>query len=194
MKGVHTSIQIKQEPTHTSHIFSDVLISCSQILVGNEKWAIRCQSDLEPDEGWTICTDLMDYKIASLDETFSWCSTRLAALIDREAYEQAEIERGVDLTGPRLDAFEQCDRFRDKMLTGAMKKRGLVIVDHNNAACIRDFCSFYKYWRSVSERPDIQSKICQLLGHSEEYRRNTGLTWSEIFVDYQLLFLRQKRN
>eukprot|EP01054_Gregarina_sp_Poly1_P005658 Gregarina_sp_Poly_1__5657@NODE_2984_length_1481_cov_58_467468_g1885_i0_p1_GENE_NODE_2984_length_1481_cov_58_467468_g1885_i0NODE_2984_length_1481_cov_58_467468_g1885_i0_p1_ORF_typecomplete_len188_score25_77REV/PF00424_18/0_048_NODE_2984_length_1481_cov_58_467468_g1885_i0121684 len=177
MKGV----QLEQQKPASGPL-CNALISCSQILVGNEQYAIQCLSPLPPLDIFEICQVLMDYKKRSYQASFQWASNDLIRIVDRKDYEPARIEPGADSKATLKDLNE--------LFYDDMRCRNLKLVEQENektleqaARNLRDNWrrNWKHYWKSSS------STFQELLGQPAKTHEAF-----QLFYDYQLLFLRSK--
>eukprot|EP01054_Gregarina_sp_Poly1_P010204 Gregarina_sp_Poly_1__10203@NODE_705_length_6682_cov_51_577627_g532_i0_p1_GENE_NODE_705_length_6682_cov_51_577627_g532_i0NODE_705_length_6682_cov_51_577627_g532_i0_p1_ORF_typecomplete_len211_score28_00SAS4/PF15460_6/0_00016_NODE_705_length_6682_cov_51_577627_g532_i044525084 len=205
MKGIQTRL----EPSPSSDILSNALISCSQILIGNKQWAIECQSSSKPMQGLGICEHLRNYKIASFKPNFVWYVDEFIRLIYRSECEQGKIEkeRTTHNEQRRTEAIEKfASNDWQRLLTIRMKAQKLQVVEHKNydefeAACT-DLLKTWDYWATF---PDATA-VDQLLGYSAKEHRNRRVSFasfscvrprtgiSETFIKYHMLFLRKRQN
>eukprot|EP01054_Gregarina_sp_Poly1_P008595 Gregarina_sp_Poly_1__8594@NODE_50_length_17596_cov_118_903303_g43_i0_p8_GENE_NODE_50_length_17596_cov_118_903303_g43_i0NODE_50_length_17596_cov_118_903303_g43_i0_p8_ORF_typecomplete_len197_score17_12UME/PF08064_13/0_14_NODE_50_length_17596_cov_118_903303_g43_i04551045 len=191
------AVQLKQEQLRSTDILLDALTSCLQILVGNEEWAIACQLIPEPtpaqqcsDMGLGICEHLKRYKEASLENTFKWAPTESINLIPRKDCEQSKLEEGRETRD--LEQYEWGATRLHKILTSAVKSRGLKFVEQQSTEKLDKVCNnFYSCWQFFLKtlNPDyapLMRTMRRLTCSSDER------PYSDIFIDYHLLFLRKK--
>eukprot|EP01054_Gregarina_sp_Poly1_P003420 Gregarina_sp_Poly_1__3419@NODE_1992_length_2915_cov_119_110955_g1286_i0_p1_GENE_NODE_1992_length_2915_cov_119_110955_g1286_i0NODE_1992_length_2915_cov_119_110955_g1286_i0_p1_ORF_typecomplete_len247_score26_74_NODE_1992_length_2915_cov_119_110955_g1286_i019302670 len=178
MKG----IRIEQKSTQSHGPLCNALVSCSQILVGNEQYAIQCESPAPPLEVFDICKNLMDYKKSSHAKSFIWDSNDLIRIVERKDYEPARIEPGTINSAILKDL--------GGVLYGSMQTRNLKLVEQKNkeaskqAAC--ELCGMWKYnWKSYLEEAP-SSAFQELLGKPIEKVQDPF----QLFYDHQQLFLR----
>eukprot|EP01054_Gregarina_sp_Poly1_P008599 Gregarina_sp_Poly_1__8598@NODE_50_length_17596_cov_118_903303_g43_i0_p6_GENE_NODE_50_length_17596_cov_118_903303_g43_i0NODE_50_length_17596_cov_118_903303_g43_i0_p6_ORF_typecomplete_len245_score21_64_NODE_50_length_17596_cov_118_903303_g43_i021802914 len=194
-KGLRSSqmkaVQMKQESVHSNgSILVTVLVGCGQILFGNEELAIQCTARSKPITGLRICEYLKRYKLFSSLETFQWFPTKSIKLIPMEDCEQGRLEEGVETH--KLKDYEK--NWHDRNLTSVIMSGGLKIVDHENQHKFDQACrNLYFDWAHCLKKFPPKEDPLRIMSLMLNYNGHEKPLF-EAFVDYQLLFLRKKRN
>eukprot|EP01054_Gregarina_sp_Poly1_P003372 Gregarina_sp_Poly_1__3371@NODE_1972_length_2951_cov_69_552705_g1270_i0_p1_GENE_NODE_1972_length_2951_cov_69_552705_g1270_i0NODE_1972_length_2951_cov_69_552705_g1270_i0_p1_ORF_typecomplete_len230_score23_36_NODE_1972_length_2951_cov_69_552705_g1270_i021852874 len=169
------SVKIEGKGTRQNCFLSNSLISCLQVLVGDERLTICRRPESNPTSGMRACETLQTYRISDLNSDFNWFKYIGVKLsVPRRKPEEKDTGRGGWAPELRMD---HVDRFLWGFVENVMKKKTLEFANTQVAT------AYFRDWGLFLGDMEIRSKVYQLLGRTET---NELTQLAEDFLHFQI--------